>query len=177
MSDTPKPDPTCTDCLPENAASASAQTATVSAKQDEDAEDPSTFKPLDRAIGPAVTIEYCDGVSLFNLSSHPTEPGLTFASLLAVPLGSSSILDRHRTIPHLPLANNHQHHTHPGRRTPRSVPRLATDPRGRFRSINVGSEEGGWVPRVEGVEAEDTQCGTAQAGPGTFGQGQVVGSR
>lgn len=63
MSDKPAPDPTCTDCLPESGTSVLAQTAIVSAKQDEDAEDPSTFKPLDKAIGPAVTIEYCDGVS------------------------------------------------------------------------------------------------------------------
>jgi hypothetical protein len=66
MSATPARDPTCTDCLPENAASVPAQSATVSAKQDEDVEDPSTFKPLDKAIGPAVTIEYCDGVSYFS---------------------------------------------------------------------------------------------------------------
>lgn len=69
----------CVDCLPEPGSSANshnaeaAQTAVptshsqgqgqVSSKQEEDVEDSSTFKPLDLAIGPAVTIEYCDGVS------------------------------------------------------------------------------------------------------------------
>jgi hypothetical protein len=123
MAEAPTPDPTCTDCLPENTSSDnSVQNKTTSAKQDEDIEDPSTFKPLERSIGPAVTIEYCDGVSL---PLRPISLVLTIL-LLIVSLGPASILDRHRTIPDLSLTHNHKHNPHSRHRTSRSIPCMAS---------------------------------------------------
>ncbi|KAJ9104217.1 hypothetical protein QFC19_004034 [Naganishia cerealis] len=82
----------CQDCLPEPEASRKPepdQNATpelrsqgqVSAKQEEDVEDPSTFKPLDLGIGPAITIEYCDRCRWAPRASWTaTELFLTFPS-------------------------------------------------------------------------------------------------
>ncbi|KAJ9096353.1 hypothetical protein QFC21_005174 [Naganishia friedmannii] len=90
--------PVCLDCLPEPGSSTASQNAEpaqtaapmlpsqaqgqVSAKQEEDIEDPSTFKPLDHlAIGPAIFIEYCDGCRWAPRASWTaTELFLTFPS-------------------------------------------------------------------------------------------------
>ncbi|GHJ86850.1 hypothetical protein NliqN6_3252 [Naganishia liquefaciens] len=82
MASIPTPDPTCLDCRPEDPGQrSSSQPKTASAKQDEDVEDPSTFRPLERSIGPAVTIEYCDGCRWAPRASWTaTELFLTFPS-------------------------------------------------------------------------------------------------
>lgn len=166
MADVPISDPTCVDCLPETSeGSVPVPTKTTSAKQDEDIEDPSTFKPLERSIGPAVTIEYCDGVSfpLRLISAMLTSSGFL------VPMGSPCILDRHRALPHLPLTRHHEHHPDSRRRTSWSLPCLASAAYRGCTEVDVGSQGGRRVSRVEGAQAEDTERHSAQAEPRAFG--------
>jgi hypothetical protein len=64
-----RPQVDCVDCVAaEEGTETEQQPAMVSTKSvEEDIMNPSTFTPPDLSVGPAITIEYCDRVSMFPL--------------------------------------------------------------------------------------------------------------